>query len=56
MTSQQEATILLLDHQASREARMRLAGLREHQLAEYYQRKPFEVQQAEVAEIMESSR
>lgn len=36
MTPQMEADLLLKSHQASREARMRLAGLREHQLAEYY--------------------
>ncbi len=36
MTSQQFANQLLADHQQERAARMRLAGLREHQLAEYY--------------------
>lgn len=36
MTAQEQATIMLLDHQSERAARMRLAGLRENQLAEYY--------------------
>lgn len=36
MTSQESATILLLDHQASRAARMRQAGIRENDLAAYY--------------------
>ncbi len=36
MSPQESATLLLLDHQAERAARMRLAGIRSDQLAEYY--------------------